>query len=168
MRGSGGFGMLNLSPPFNMQRQRQSQWCWSAVATSTASFYNPNTPHTQCSVVNAILQLPICCCQNGSDIQCDVAHRLDQALQYVGHLRGRKLGAPTWTELNREIRNNRPVGVQISLLGGGAHFVAITGTYRNQGITVADPKEQRTTTTKLKSFAKTDHGDWRETYFTSP
>ena len=161
--------MPNVTPHFKMQTQHQRQWCWSAVATSTASFYNPKTAHTQCSVVNAILQLAICCCANSSDSQCDVPHRLDQALQHVGHLRLTTPGPANWAQLNDEIRNNRPVACQMSLIGGSAHFVAIsgTGTRQNDGIVIEDPLHGRTTT-KLKLFAKSAHGIWGETCFTSP
>jgi hypothetical protein len=37
---------------FSMQRQQQTQWCWSAVSTSTSLFYRPGSGWSQCSLVN--------------------------------------------------------------------------------------------------------------------
>jgi hypothetical protein len=159
--------MPNVTPTFKMQSQLQTQWCWTAVATSTAAFYNSGTRHTQCEVVNAVLQLSICCCAQGSNAQCDVPHSLERAFRHVGHWRQTFHGAASWTTLDAEVRSNQPVGAQISLIGGNAHFVAVvgTGTRKDDKIVVEDPLNGRTTT-KHKLFAKSAHGIWRETYFT--
>ena len=38
--------------PFQVQAQLESEWCWAAVSTSIAHYYNPSSSVTQCQVVN--------------------------------------------------------------------------------------------------------------------
>src|SRR5262249_49866891 len=46
---------------FTMQHQEQTQWCWSATATSVSQYYNAASTWTQCSLVNAELGRTDCC-----------------------------------------------------------------------------------------------------------
>lgn len=153
---------------FKMQRQAQSQWCWAAVAASVAAFYNNGTSQTQCDLVNGVLGLSDCC-TNGSSANCDVPASLKDALRRVGHWASSCAGAASWQDLDLEIHAGRPVAAQISLIGGGAHFVTIvgTGTPSDTKIIVEDPTGGRSTT-KLNSYAKSAHGVWRETHFSQP
>jgi hypothetical protein len=41
--------------PFTVHHQEQTNWCWAAVATSTAGFYESTSRWTQCEMVNAEL-----------------------------------------------------------------------------------------------------------------
>jgi hypothetical protein len=38
---------------FTMQHQQQTNWCWAAVSTSVALFYDPVSTWTQCAVASA-------------------------------------------------------------------------------------------------------------------
>ena len=160
--------MPNVTLQFSMQKQGQTQWCWAAVAVSTAAFYSGRTPHTQCAVVNAVLHATTCCAA-GDSPQCDVPDSLKDALMHVGHLQQTVNGAATWAAIDRELQANQPVGVLIRLIGGGGHFLAISGngTPANQAITVEDPYQGKSVT-KWKLLQKSVHGQWFETYFTQP
>ena len=41
---------------FSMHHQQQTNWCWAAVSTSVALFFNPSSGWTQCAVANGELQ----------------------------------------------------------------------------------------------------------------
>lgn len=81
-------------------------------------------------------------------------------------------GAPSWRELDQEIRNNRPVGAELLLIGGSAHFVAIVETGAQGRIVYCDPSNRGgpngRTTVRLQQLARSAHSLWRETYFTNP
>lgn len=58
---------------FKMQAQLQPAWCWTAVGTSCALFYDPDSGWTQCKVASkSIVPSPGNCCANPSGLQCDV------------------------------------------------------------------------------------------------
>ena len=161
--------MPNSKLRFRLQTQAQYQWCWAAVAASTARFYDRQTAQTQCKIVNAIVSPSKCCCADGNTAECDVQESLEKALAYVGHLRACQRGALSWHAVDEEMESSNPVGVQISLISGTAHFVTIigTGTRHNGEIIIADPENGRTTA-KHKTFARSPHGVWRETYLCQP
>jgi len=107
---------------FTWQTQAQNNWCWAAVAASTAHFYDRKTTQTQCKIANAILNVSQCCCANGDSLECDVQESVEKALIHVGHLRACKRGALSWAAIENEINASNPVGAQISLISGSAHF----------------------------------------------
>jgi len=47
--------MPNFQLNFPMQQQKETEWCWAAVAVSVAAFYQGVSP-PQCDVVNKILK----------------------------------------------------------------------------------------------------------------
>ena len=51
---------------FTVPAQQQSNWCWAAVATGVAHYYNSTSTVTQCQVVNAQLGRTDCCKNPGS------------------------------------------------------------------------------------------------------
>lgn len=59
---------------FSMQHQQQLAWCWSAVGTSCALFYDSDSRWTQCKLANKSLPLPVLenCCNTPSDSKCDI------------------------------------------------------------------------------------------------
>src|SRR5204863_1759343 len=70
---------------FSMQHQQQTNWCWAAVSTSVALFFNPSSGWTQCAVANGELNRNDCC-GAGASGPCNVYGYLDTALTRVGHL----------------------------------------------------------------------------------
>src|ERR1700719_1931391 len=69
---------------FCIQHQRHSNWCWAAVATSVALFYQPAGKWTQCVVANSALGRKDCC-RKGAGGTCNVIGHLQNSLTVVGH-----------------------------------------------------------------------------------
>jgi hypothetical protein len=110
---------------FTMQHQEQTQWCWSAVATSVAHYYNAASAWTQCSLVNAELGRTDCCTDPASSA-CNQPWTLNTVLTRVGHLASVTGGTTSFADVRGEIDNGRPLGVRIGWSGGGGHFNVIS------------------------------------------
>ena len=131
---------------FRMQRQLHSNWCWAAVATSVAMFYNPKSKWTQCRVANRNLKRRSCCGKRGR--KCNKIGHLQDSLKLVGHhetppfLKGRI----PFRRAQQEIDAGRPIGVRTQWRGGEVgHFITIVG--YNTGLemlTVEDPTYGKT------------------------
>lgn len=153
-----------------MQTQQQTQWCWAAVATSVAGFYDASTTWTQCSVVNAELGQTTCC-TSGSSAACNKPWYLDLALTRVGHFDTWSAGAMSFADVRAEIDAGRPLGVRIGWSGNGGHFLVIEG-YRNdanQQVAVDDPwygASDLTYATLSTSYQGS--GTWTHSYETQP
>jgi hypothetical protein len=116
---------MTLSFPGEFQPPA-SFWCWAAVSSAVAHYFNPSTAHTQCSIASAQVSQP--CCAIGPTGNCNVYSQLQVALAHVGHLNPPTGPPPLWSQVIQEIRNNqRPVCARIAWNGGGAHFVTIYG-----------------------------------------
>lgn len=128
---------------FTMQHQEQTQWCWSAVATSVAHYYNSASTWTQCTLVNAELGRTDCCTSPSSG-NCNKPWYLQNVLTRVGHLASVSGGATSFADVCTEIDNGRPLGVRIGWSGGGGHFNILACYTRNplfvlQSVQVEDP-----------------------------
>lgn len=106
---------------FTMQPQQQTQWCWSATATSVALYYNAASAWTQCSLVNAELGRSDCCTSPSSS-NCNQPWTLNTVLTRVGHLAAFTATTTSFPDVVSEIDNGRPLGVRIGWSGGGGHF----------------------------------------------
>jgi len=109
---------------FTMRHQEQTQWCWSATATSVAHYYNAASTWTQCSLVNAELGRGDCCTSPSSN-NCNQPWTLNTVLTRVGHLASFAAGATSFADVQVELDNGRPLGVRIGWSGGGGHFNVI-------------------------------------------
>ncbi|WP_083802276.1 IS630 family transposase [Micromonospora sp. ATCC 39149] len=153
---------------FLMQYQQQTNWCWSATATSVSLFYNPTSGWYQCYLANAELGQSTCC-SDGSAPRCNQPWYLDRALNRVGNLDHWQVGALTMTAIRSEIDAGRPVGARIAWSGGGAHFVVISG-YLDYGtiyLAIQDPwygPSFPSYDTFRTAYQGT--GTWTHTYFT--
>jgi hypothetical protein len=133
----GGAPPARTSLLFTMQHQQQTQWCWAAVTSSVATYYQ-NAGWSQCRVVSAGLGQGICC-SDASSSACNRPWYLDQALQRVGNLGQYTTGALSLTQIQAEIDAGRPVGVRMAWVNGGGHFIILIG-YSDQNIVdVQDP-----------------------------
>jgi hypothetical protein len=165
--GGAGSGAL----PFVMQAQLQSNWCWSAVTTSVSHFFNGGSAWTQCSLAST--ELGLACCPVGSNPGgCNVPWYLDRALQQTNNFNRIVAGAAAFTDVETEINSTRPLGVRIAWLGGGGHFVSITGYSSSAAtdyVTVDDPIYGHSTL--LYSALCTNYqgnGSWTHSYWTQP
>jgi len=112
--------------PFTMQPQKQTNWCWSAVATSTSHYYESQSRWEQCGVVNEELGVATCC-DNGGDDSCNQPWYLDRALQRVGRFGAMSAEKAAWATLSQEVDARRPLCLRIGWNGGGGHFVVVSG-----------------------------------------
>ncbi len=155
---------------FSMQHQQQTNWCWSAVATSTSLFYSTASQWTQCELANQELNQTTCC-QDGSTTQCNQDWFLDRALTRTSNLLNWATGTISFAVLRQQIDSQRAVGVRIGWNTGGGHFVVLDGynTINGQSVSVRDPWYGDSTYT-YSSFSTQYQGtgSWTHTYKTKP
>ena len=152
---------------FSMQHQQQTNWCWAAVSTSVALFYNPASTWTQCAVANGELNRNDCC-GAGAAGACNVYGFLGSSLTRVGHLDHQTGSTATFAQVQTEVNNGRPLCIRTAWSGGGAHFLAIIG-FRilNNMLAVDDPwygKSDVSYTTFTTAYQGT--GSWTHSYYT--
>ncbi|WP_330182039.1 hypothetical protein OHB26_37885 [Nocardia sp. NBC_01503] len=127
---------------FRMQHQEQTLWCWDAATVSTAAYYDPATPWTQCTLANAELGRNDCCVGAGAVSPCNQGRWPDTALTRIGRLNVRLNAALTNAQLGAEMAKSAPVIVNIAWQGGGGHIAALRGRSVSGGVdyvSVADP-----------------------------
>jgi hypothetical protein len=104
-----------------VENQKQSLWCWAAVATSVDHFFDHSSNSTQCKVASTVLGADCCTSQE----PCNKAQRLQDALRVVGRLK-RAIGETlTFEQIKAEIDDGRPVCARVAWRDGGGHFVII-------------------------------------------
>jgi hypothetical protein len=173
---------------FHMQHQEESQWCWTAVATSVARKYDPNSALMQCDVACALYKsqnTPLACC--GIDRPtCNQPQALSDVLRITGNLSGNAIdreGVPIdhiadFDFLAAQIGQDRPVCIRIGwppdcTLG---HFIVITGFRKTDTgelmVDVQDPEDDAVDDPKAITIAEltTNYalvgGKWTWTYRT--
>ncbi len=158
---------------FPMQKQEQTNWCWSGCATAASHFYNPASAWTQCSLANAELGKTTCCTDPAP---CNVYGYLKTALTTVGNLASMIEGTQTEADIISETAAGRPLGVRIGWRGGGGHFVMVnggavmvTGGVVTEWVTVKDPW-YGTFTIPYSTLVNSYHGfgSWTHSYLTQP
>ena len=154
---------------FTMQHQQQTNWCWAAVSTSVALFYEPVSTWTQCAVANGELGRNDCC-DAGAGGPCNVYGFLGSSLARVGHLDQIVNSSSDFTDVQTEVNAGRPLCARTEWAGGGAHFLAIIG-YRvlDEMVAVDDPwygKSDVSYATFRSSYQGS--GSWTDSYFTQP
>jgi hypothetical protein len=155
--------------PFSLQHQLQTNWCWSACAASTSTFYDPASTWGQCPLVNAELEQSTCC-EDGASGACNLPWYLDRALRRTGNFVSVSSGRAPWTTLRAELDAGRPVGARIGWRGGGGHFVMLTGYKSTSGVHEVDVQDPWTgrSTLNVDEFATNykSSGTWTHTYLT--
>lgn len=162
---------LYMTLPFIMQQQQQSNWCWSAVATSTSIFYNPLSTWTQCTVVNATLNRTDCC-TNPSSSSCNIYGYLNRSLGTTGNFVSYTGGTTSFSNCKTQMNTWRVLGVRTAWSGGGAHFVIMSGVSDPSGtetVTIRD-SIYGTSTIPYTTFVNNykGSGSWTHSYFTQP
>lgn len=117
---------------FKMQHQDQTHWCWAATASSIRDYYEPETVHPQCFLVEDEFGESTCC-EDGSAPTCNKREYMNLALEKVNHYGGSEPGPVSLLVLAAEINAGRPVVANISWQGGGTHFPVITGYMETPG-----------------------------------
>ena len=154
---------------FNMEKQSETSWCWSAVSVSVAKFYDPNSIWTQCSLANSALGLITCCSSPDSDA-CNKQFSLTTALTTSGNMNGNAQGVVPIATIESQIDSVHPIGARVEWSGGGGHFLIISG-YDSSGdepsIFVED-SIYGSSEIPLSTFNTQYQGSgtWTNTYFT--
>jgi len=107
-----------------VEPQQQTQWCWAAVSDSVSHYYDPGSPWTQCTIVNAELNQTTCC-TDGSSAGCNQPWYLDLALTRVGRLQSVIADTLPFATLQALTSANNPPCVRQGWTGGGGHFLAV-------------------------------------------
>jgi len=165
---------LSRNLDFRIQHQEHSNWCWAAVSTSVALFYDPESKWTQCRVASKNLHLRISR-GNGVNGKCNVTAHLKDALALVEHAerspRAKSIGKIPFRRAQREIDAGRPLAVRTQWRGGeGAHFLTIVGYHRElELLTIADPLFGHSHWHYHAFSTSYRHsGQWKNSYFTKP
>lgn len=114
---------------FNIQGQKQKQWCWAAISASVSRFYDSSSTWTQCKIVE---QRPDrdSCCSSPSDRRCNKPDKLNLGLNITGNLNRYNQATMNVAKdtIIDEIENNRPVCLFLSPRSGAVgHFIVVTG-----------------------------------------
>ncbi len=154
-----------------MQRQIHSNWCWAAVATSVALFYNPKSKWTQCGLAKRYLHQRDCCGKHVNG--CNKQGHLQEVLPIVRHAADPAYveGKIPFSRAQQEIDAGRPLGVRTLWGGGeGAHFLAIIGYHSGlKMLTVVDPFFGRSHVHyRVFSTHYRHSGRWVDSYYTKP
>ncbi|WP_454831627.1 papain-like cysteine protease family protein [Pseudoxanthomonas wuyuanensis] len=150
---------------YSQQSQLQTQWCWAAVTSSMAEYYNDASSATsQCKLANAAFKQSSCC-SAGNSAQCNKPYPTHRALQSIGHLAATVASAISFAAVQQEINGARPVAVAIGWHGGGGHAVVISGYATLSGapfLYVQDPAGVMTGWIGMADFPGSA-GYWRRT-----
>lgn len=165
--GYAGDDPVDVQLRFTMQQQQQGNWCWAATATSVSHFYDAGSTWTQCSVANAQIGRNDCC-GTGATGPCNIYGFLDDALTRVGHFDHITGSTTAFGGVEGEVLAGRPLGIRVAWSGGGAHFIAATGTEDDSMVWVSDCGSGTTAlvdyNTLTTSYAGS--GTWTHSYFT--
>jgi hypothetical protein len=167
--GYSGIDPVDIILKFTMQQQQQSNWCWAATAVSIDHFYNPSSTSTQCAVANGQTGFSDCC-GAGASGQCNIYGFLDDALTRVGHFVSSNGSTTSFANTEAQVLQGRPLGIRVAWSGGGAHFVAATGTEDNSMVYVSDCGSGTTSLVDYNTLltAYRGSGTWTHSYFTKP
>jgi Papain-like cysteine protease AvrRpt2 len=152
---------------FTVPSQLESNWCWAAVSTGVAHYYNSASAVTQCQVVNAQLGRSDCCRNPGSS-NCNVTGYLQTALTFVGHLQSMQNSAATYAAASAAVDAGTPPCIRIGWSGGGGHFIGVFGIEPSNMVWVTDPiyGQSLVSYATLTGGTYQGSGTWTHTYFT--
>jgi hypothetical protein len=134
---------------FAMQRQKEGNWCWAAVAQAIKSYFSPMVEVEQCAIARPVLEkegVPHAKNACARPDQFDFTATLQDALSCPVTDNLRLTLPETCLEFERlkaELDAGRPVAARIDWGDGNGHFIAIDG-YREfssgaHQVLVADP-----------------------------
>lgn len=153
--------------PFNIEHQKQSQWCWAATAKSVSYFYSKLSTWTQCKIVGD--ELMRSCCNNPLPGGCDEPWYLDRALARTSNFVA-ITGHVSWQEIDAQLKKGIVLCARVEWHGGGGHFMVIHGTSSNGIINylhIDDPIHGKSVPAYDKFL--NDYlglGRWTHTYYT--
>jgi hypothetical protein len=155
---------------FKVSPQEQDQWCWAAVSSSVANYYNPESGWTQCNVASA--ELAANCCSDGTGA-CDRWWYLDRALQPTNSLKQYIASVLDTAKVTIELQGKYPVCIRVEWSNGGGHFLTIKGLHQgsdgNNYAVLSDPifgESSCPIDDLVAGFYQNSNGRWTHTYLT--
>jgi hypothetical protein len=112
--------------PFPIQDQKNTLWCWAAVASSVDSYFQPVGFDTQVEVAKKVLSHTDCD-QEPTPPGCNREASLRLALEQVGRF-DRLVNDPLpFKQIVDERKKNLVVCARVQWRNGRGHFVVISG-----------------------------------------
>ena len=110
------------------------------------------------------------CCGTGASGACNVYGTLGSSIDRTGHFVNSTNGTATFDQVEAQALANRPLGIRVAWSGGGAHFIASTGTEDDGSVWVSDCGSGTTSLVAYNTLktAYNGSGSWTHTYFTKP
>lgn len=157
---------------FNQQYQRQSQWCWAAVACSISKYYFRRSRWTQCHIVCNELS-DTRCCDKTLVPSCNRPWSLRLALERTGNYFNQIYSPISFSAVKRQIDLNNVIGVRIAWTNGTGHFVTLSGYWELLGVNyyyIEDPRKGSPRNRLISEDALRrnylTNGVWTDTYLT--
>jgi hypothetical protein len=150
-----------------VEHQEQTKWCWAAVSSSVARFYEGDSSDwTQCKIASTVTGAD--CCASPDSAKCNVEADLGDALEAVHHFHSPSINQPIpMDSVISEINNDRPVCVRIVWPAGNGHYVIIVGYCSPQTLQIEDPSGSSIESLDYEQLAKNyqlNGGQWTDTY----
>jgi hypothetical protein len=123
-----------------IERQRQANWCWAAIASSLARYYGAETVD-QRQVAARILGVDRSGFEAPAfDERCNVYATLRDALRAVGCYSHWSPSRPSFERICSEIEGGRPLCICIEWRTSGLHYIVVTGYHeRSAELRIDDP-----------------------------
>lgn len=158
--------------PIAVGEQLKSRWCWAAIASAVANYYQ-TMRITQVEVVNSLLPDPDA--GNGlyseqELLERNINFKLDVALKYVNCFSHWTIGKPVFERIQFEINQGRPMGVRLEWFKGGAHYILVNGyNDRDGSIIIEDPLHGPSVQAynKFPDNYRESGAVWTETFWTN-
>lgn len=156
-----------------MQQQKNSLWCWAAVASSVDAYFRPAGFTKQCGVAKLVLGHTDCCIQP-TPAGCNQRASLKTALEKVGHFDKIIEGPLDFDEIRRQRDMNLVVCARTQWRDGKGHFVVIAGYAVSESgerwVVVKDPlyEDENVPYDEFCSSYHIDDGVWTHSYLVKP
>ena len=128
--------------PLTVGEQLRSRWCWAAIASAVATYYQTMSVD-QHQIVDSLWSDPDPVNKRYTRedlLERNVNFKLDVALKYVKCFSHWTIGKPVFERIQFEINQGRPLGVRLEWFKGGAHYVLVNGYNHQEGsIMIEDP-----------------------------
>jgi len=124
--------------PVQVPVQALSNWCWAAVASAVATYYQEAYAAGQCEVASRWLQRK--CCPPGADDESNVVNAPYNLVAALADNLARSVsGQISWEAYQYEIRSKRPVCFIIDRGGGSGHVIVGCGFASPDEVCLDDP-----------------------------
>ena len=160
------------SLPVSVPEQLQSRWCWAAIASALATYYQTMNI-SQVEIADNLLRDPDAGngrYSNAALPERNVNFKLDVALKYVNCFSHWTIGKPIFERVQFEINQGRPLGVRLEWFKGGAHYILVNGYCdRERSIKIEDPLHGRSIQVydQFPDNYRESGAVWTETFWTN-